>query len=174
MHKDEIADLLEQKYHALITWLQVQDNEKWTQGPEGKWTTSQQALHLLQSIKPLNDILSMPRFFFKYAFGKNTRDLHDYDTIIKDYQKILKKSKDYTFKSSKNMKVPKLKDKTYILNRLQVESKKLQYKTRRISDKNLDTLVLPHPLMGKMPIREILMWTAYHVEHHTKTLQKYY
>lgn len=174
MHKDEIADLMEEKYHALLNFLEVQDKEKWTQGPEGKWTTGQQALHLLQSIKPLNDILSMPRFFFKYAFGKNNRELYDYDTIVQNYQKALKENDDFVFTASKNMKVPKLKDKTYILNRLQVEGKKLQYKTRRISDKNLDTLVLPHPLLGKMPIREILMWTAYHVEHHTKQLQENY
>lgn len=174
MHKDEIADLLEEKYHALLTFLEAQDPEKWTKGPQGKWTTGQQALHLLQSIKPLNDVLSMPRFFFKYAFGKNTRPLNDYETIVRNYQQALKENTDFTFKASKNMRVPKLKDKTYILNRLQVESKKLQYKIRRISDKNLDTLVLPHPLMGKMPIREILMWTAHHAEHHTKQLRENY
>lgn len=174
MHKDEIADLLEQKYHALLTLLEVQDGEKWTKGPAGKWTTGQHALHLLQSIKPLNDVLSLPRFWYKFAFGINTRHIQDYDTIVKSYQAALKEHPNYILKASRKMKAPKLKDKTYIMNRIQVESKKLQYKTRRISDKNLDTLVLPHPLLGKMPIREILMWTAYHVEHHTKQLQEHY
>ncbi|WP_027125195.1 DinB family protein [Gelidibacter mesophilus] len=174
MHKDEIADLIEEKHDLLLNWLKEQDDDKWLLGPEGKWTTGQQALHLLQSIKPLNDVLSMPRFFFKYVFGKNNRDIHNYDTIVHSYQEALTTTNNFTFKASKNMKIPKIKDKTYILNRLQVESKKLQYKTRRISDKNLDTLVLPHPLMGKIPIREILMWTAYHVEHHTKILQEKY
>jgi len=72
------------------------------------------------------------------------------------------------------MKVPTIADKHFILDRLQVEQKKLQYTTKKISDKNLDTLVLPHPLMGKMPVREIIMWTAYHVEHHTETLKTNY
>ncbi|MBJ7881069.1 DinB family protein [Gelidibacter salicanalis] len=174
MHKDEIADLLEEKYHNLLNWLEVQDEDKWLQGPEGKWTTGQQALHLLQSIKPLNDVLSMPRFWFKYAFGINNRDLRDYDMIVQRYLERLEEFKKNPAKASKKLKVPKIKDKKYILTRLQVESKKLQYKTRRISDKNLDTLVLPHPIMGKMPIRELLMWTAYHAEHHTKQLQKMY
>lgn len=174
MHKDKIADLLEEKYHSLLSFLEVQDDEKWTKGPTDKWTTGQQALHLLQSIKPLNDVLSLPRFWYKFAFGTNAREIYAYNTVVENYQKSLKENQNYIFKASKNMKVPKLKDKTYILNRIQVESKKLQYKTRRISDKNLDTLVLPHPLMGKMPIREILMWTAYHVEHHTNQLKKNY
>ena len=55
---------------------------------------------------------------------------------------------------------------------MQTDEKKLQYKTRHISDKNLDTVVLAHPLMGKMPVREIIMWTAHHVEHHTNTLKQ--
>lgn len=174
MHKDEIADILEEKYHNLLNWLELQDDDKWIQGPADKWTTGQQALHLLQSIKPLNDVLSMPRFWFKYAFGTNNRQLRDYDTIVQRYLERLDAFKKNPAKTSKRLKVPKLKDKTYILTRLQVESKKLQYKTRRISDKNLDTLILPHPVMGKMPIRELLMWTAYHVEHHTKQLQNTY
>jgi len=43
-----------------------------------------------------------------------------------------------------------------------------------MSDKHLDTLILPHPLMEKMPIREIIMWTAYHVELHMETLTTEY
>jgi len=72
------------------------------------------------------------------------------------------------------MKVPPLKEKQYLLDRLQVEIKKLEYKTRKISDKNLDTVILPHPLMGKMIVREIIMWSAYHIEHHTKQLIENY
>ena len=55
------------------------------------------------------------------------------------------------------MKIPSVNDKHYILNRLQTENKKLQYKTNKLSDKQLDKLILPHPLMGKMPIREMIM-----------------
>lgn len=174
MHKDKIADLLEEKHHILLHWLEKQDDEKWNYGPENKWTTGQQALHLLKSIKPLNDVLSMPRFLFKYTLGTTNAEIRDYETIVRSYLIQLEEFKNRPDKKSKTLKVPKLGDKRYILTRLQVESKKLQYKIRRISDKNLDTLVLPHPIMGKMPIREILMLTAYHVEHHTKQLQEMY
>ena len=174
MHKYDIADLLEEKYSELITWFENQPNEFWTQGPEGKWTTGQQALHLLQSIIPLNNALSMPKFLLRYKFGIANRPFRHYNEIVKRYQERLLEAKGKTFKGSQNMKVPPLSDKHYILNRLQTEQKKLQYKTRRISDRHLDLLVLPHPLMGKMPVREIIMWTACHVEHHTKTLKENY
>ena len=174
MHKDEIADLLEEKYHSLLDWLEKQDDDKWIIGPENKWTSGQQALHLLKSIKPLNDVLSMPRFLFKYTLGTTNAQIRDYETIVSKYLEQLEAFKKNSIKSPKKLKVPTIQDKRYLLTRLQVESKKLQYKTRRISDRNLDTLVLPHPVMGKMPIREILMWTAYHAEYHTKKLQAKY
>lgn len=174
MDKDAIADLIETKHVELISWLEQQPDKSWTRGPEGKWTTGQQALHLLQSIKPLNDALSMPKFLLRLKFGKANRPVRDYDSIVNRYKERLENSKGKTFKGSQNMRIPNLTDKHYILNRLQTEQKKLQYKTKKISDKNLDTVVLPHPLMGKMPVREIIMWTAHHVEHHTETLKNKY
>ncbi|WP_412560668.1 DinB family protein [Winogradskyella sp. MIT101101] len=174
MDKEAIADLIDAKHSDLISWLEQQPNDHWTQGPEGKWTQGQQALHLLQSIKPLNDALSLPKLVLRFKFGKANRPVRDYDAIVKRYQERLEDAKGKTFKGSQNMKVPSIADKKYLLNRLQTESKKLQYKTKKISDKNLDTVVLPHPLMGKMPVREIIMWTAHHVEHHTKILKEKY
>ncbi|RLD26367.1 MAG: DinB family protein [Bacteroidetes bacterium] len=174
MHKDDIAILLEEKYQNLFNWLEQHDIERWETGPEGKWTTGQQTLHLLQSIKPLNMALSLPKFILKFKFGKSNRAVRDYDAIANRYLERLKDVKGKTFKGSQNMKMPSIKEKQYLLNRLQIESKKLQHKTKKWKDKDLDNLILPHPLMGKMPIRELLMWTAYHVEHHTNTLKEQY
>lgn len=174
MDKGSIVKLLEEKNQSFLQWLEHQEKEKWQQGPDTKWTTGQHALHLLQSLKPLNDALSIPKFMLRYKFGKANREVRDYDTVVKRYQQRLKEAPGIVFKGSQNMKVPTLSDKYYIVCRLQVENKKLQYKTKKMSDKNLDTLVLPHPLMGKMPVREIIMWSAYHIEHHLKILQENY
>ncbi len=58
-----IADLIEEKYEVLFDWLNQQPGENWEQGPEGKWTTSQHILHLVNSLQLLNNALSYPRFF---------------------------------------------------------------------------------------------------------------
>lgn len=174
MQKDEIILKLEEKHQTLLNWLEKQEEDKWEIGPENKWTTGQQTLHLLQSIKTLNNALSLPKFILNYRFGKSNREVRDYDTVVNRYHERLKNVRGTTFGPSKNMKVPKLAEKSYLIDRIQTENKKLQYKTNKWTDKQLDTYILPHPLMGKMPVREIIMWTAYHVEHHTKSLQKDY
>lgn len=175
MLKEDIVLKLEESHQNLFNWLEDSNNtDKWETGPNGKWTTGQQVLHLLQSIKPLNDALSLPKFILKFKFGKSNRDVRNYETIVNRYQERLIDAKGKTFKGSRNMKTPSIKEREYILNRLQIENKKLQAKTLRWKNKDLDNYILPHPLMGKMPVREIIMWTTHHVEHHTNTLNEKY
>ncbi len=116
--------------------------------------------------------MSLPKFVLKYRFGTSNRTVRDYDTIVNRYLVRLEEAKGIVSPFSKGNKIPKAKDKNYFINRLKVESKKLQHKTKKWKDKDLDNIVLPHPLMGKMPVRELLMWTSYHVEHHTNTLKE--
>jgi hypothetical protein len=174
MDKLAIADGIEEKYQVLFDWLNQQPAENWETGPEGKWTTSQHILHLVNSLQLLNNALSYPRFFLKYKFGLSNRPSRSYEEVVEKYQEKLEENKDKTIVFNENLKSPLLKDRPRLLTRLQIQHKKLQYKTRKISDVNLDTLVIPHPLMGKMTVRELIMWAAYHTEHHTKILKNLY
>ncbi len=174
MDKNDIADLLEKKHQDLFTWLKNQPDENWEKGPKDKWSTSQHIQHLVNSLQLLNNALSYPRFVLKYKFGTSNREPRDYKTVAKKYQEKLLANQERAKKFNKDLYKPTLKEKERLLTRFQIQQKKLQYKTRKISDKNLDTLVIPHPLMGKMTVREIIMWTAHHTEHHLETLQKFY
>lgn len=174
MDKVEIAELLELKHQEIFDWLKNQPEENWEKGPNGKWTTGQHILHLINSIQLLNKALSYPKFILKYKFGVCNRPARDYKTIAKKYNEKLEKNQDRAKAFNQKLKKPTSKQRKSLLTLYQIQQKKLQYKTKKISDKNLDTLVIPHPLMGKMTIREIIMWTAYHTQHHTETLKLLY
>ena len=174
MDKIEIADLLEVKHQELFLWIENQPIENWEKGPKDKWTEGQHILHLVNSLQLLNNALSYPRFFLKYKFGIANRPSRDYKTVVKKYEDKLEENQSRVTKFNQNLKIPTLKERERLLTKFQIQQKKLQYKTKKISDKNLDTLVIPHPLMGKMTIREIIMWTAHHTEHHTETLKLLY
>ena len=72
------------------------------------------------------------------------------------------------------MRIPRSGEKQKLINQLKTEHQKLQNHVRKWSDKSLDNILLPHPAMGRMPVREFLMWAGYHVEHHTKALEQGY
>lgn len=174
MDKVDIADLLERKHIELFAWLEKQPIDNWEKGPESKWTTGQHILHLVNSLQLLNNALSYPRFFLKYKFGVCNREPRNYDAVAKKYQQKLIENEERARVFNQKLKTPTLKERDRLLTRFQIQQKKLQYKTKKISDRNLDTLIIPHPLMGKMTVREIIMWTAHHTEHHLETLQKIY
>jgi uncharacterized damage-inducible protein DinB len=174
MTKEEIIEVLEKKHQNLFDWLEKQPNDAWGKGPEGKWTTGQHVLHLVNSIKLLNNALSYPKFILKYKFGVSNREARTYEVVSAKYHEKLIKHQDLSKAFNKNLKTPTLSERKKTLAILQIQNKKLQHKTKKWKDKELDTLLIPHPLMGRMTVREIIMWTAHHTAHHTETLIENY
>ena len=167
MEKENIVSLLEEKHQQLFNWIKKQPENSFENGSEGKWTTGQHIVHLINSIKQLNNALILPKFLLKYKFGSANRQVRSYEEICKRYKDKLSKNQDKAKKFNISVKTPSEKNFNQLLSTLQIQNKKLQHKTQHWKNKDLDTLILPHPLMGKMPVREIIMWTAYHTEHHT-------
>ena len=122
----------------------------------------------------LNNALSFPKFILKYKFGKANRPSRSYEKIAKNYEEqlVLHHEKARVFNSKLGLTTVDERDRH--TTRLQIQNKKLQYKISKWKEQDLDSYLLPHPLLGKMTIREIVMWTAYHTEHHTKTLAQHY
>lgn len=174
MQKDEIVNLLEEKHQNLFKWMGEQPVEKWMKAPKGKWTTGQHIAHLIESIKKVNRALNFPKFILKYRLGKANREVRDYHTVVQKYQTKLAKNQERAKKFNAHIKIPSLQERKKMLTTLQIQQKKLQHKTKIWQDKDLDNLILPHPLLGKMPVREMIMFIGYHTEHHFKILKENY
>jgi len=174
MNKSELLEVNKQKFQNLFDFLDTHENEKWNQGPENKWTTGQHILHLVQSAKPLNRALGMPMFLLWYKFGKANRPPRTYAEVEDKYKTKLAKAPNIVSPFSKNMPTTPPNGKQAIIDQLKKEEQVFLKKVSKLSEKNLDTYLIPHPLMGRMIIREIVMWNACHVEHHHLILQDRY
>jgi len=174
MNKLDIIDKLKSKHQDLYAWLDAHPNEKWVQGPDGKWTTGEHIVHLIQSLKALNQAFRVPKFFLKYKFGSNNRKNRSYDEVVEKYHEKLAANPGVVAPISRNMPIMTPTDKVDYIYQLEQQKLKLIIKFDRWTDKDIDTYLLPHPLLGRMTIREIVMWTAYHTEHHTKILKEKY
>jgi len=174
MNKEEIVAKLEEKHQDLLQLISAYPDENWEKGPIDKWSFGQHILHLLDSIKMLNKALSYPRFILKYKFGTANRGLRTYDEIGKRYEEKLAKNLDRARQFNSKLSKPSLQQKKEITNKLLKQKERLQKLTLKWNDVDLDRLLIPHPLMGRMPVREIIMWTAHHTEHHTRILKENY
>jgi len=174
MNKKDIVEILEQKHQNLFDWLLSSGDENWEKGPVDRWTSGQHVLHLFDSMVLLNKALKYPKFLLRYKFGTSNRPSRTYDEVAKRYEERLSENQERARNFNRDLKKPALKERKRLIDSLQIQNKKLQYKTSKLKDKHLDTLLLPHPLMGKMTLREIIMWTAHHTDHHVEILKKDY
>ena len=55
---------------------------------------------------------------------------------------------------------------------LKKEVEKLVHKLDKFTEDDLDKYVLPHPLLGKLTLREMLCFTIYHVRHHEEIVKR--
>ncbi len=174
MTKTEVIEILIQKHQILYEWLESHPNENWVKGPEGKWNTGEHVIHLIQSENALNKALWLPKFYLKYKFGTNNRDNRTYNQIVRKYQEKLADNPGVVANISKKMPTIKLTNKISYITKLEKEKMKLINIFQKWTECDLDTFLLPHPLLGRMTIREIVIWTAYHTEHHYKILKSSY
>lgn len=166
----EIFKRIEDNHKNLIRYIQSLNQEVFEKNIEGKWTPGQHLEHLYLSIKPLNSGLLTPVFILKLIFGKTKRQSYSYDELIALY----KKSIDEGGKASKNYipsPVP-YSQKDEIIEKLESTLNSFLMRLRDMKEEDINTILLPHPLIGKITFREMLYFTIYHPEHHHKIIQR--
>jgi hypothetical protein len=57
---------------------------------------------------------------------------------------------------------------------LKAENQKMVDFINKWKAADMEIYLLPHPLLGKLTIREMLLFTIYHIEHHFVNLQANY
>ncbi|MEO1450983.1 MAG: DinB family protein [Bacteroidota bacterium] len=138
------------------------------QSRNGKWSAAQNLEHLIKSTEPLTQGLGMPLLALK-AMGKPNRPVRDYETVVGRYKEKLAaggvSTSRYEASGAPGTKAELLqKWEQATRNLAAVMRDKWQDEAR------LDRILLPHPLLGKLMVREMLLFTIYHTQHHTQAI----
>lgn len=168
----EIEAALAERFDAVTAFVKAQPDDLFEKQVDERWTTGQELDHLVRCVKPLHLALSLPKFALGLRFGKRKHEPRDYDGCVAVYLKALENGG----KASGAFVPPAvpLAKKAALLADFEAGKQKLLKLVAKWDDAALDTYVVPHPLIGKMTIREILMWTVYHTEHHLGSLSTHY
>lgn len=170
--KEEIIEKIGGSATEVTEWLTQQATEKFTKGPKSKWNTSQHLDHLHQVVLQLNRALLIPKFLLRWRFGKPNRPGRKYKAIVARYQEKLSLVKgNLTPPGGKKHSVA---DKPKMIENFQLQIQRMQKGLEKWTEEELDQYLIPHPLLGKMTVREILMWMVYHHYHHLNNLKTNY
>jgi len=170
--KEDIIKGIGTSASAVSTWIEQQTAERFTKGPAQKWDTSQHLDHLHQAVVLINKVLRLPKFILRWRFGKPNRKGRDYDSVVARYQAKLK-NLTVTPTATAGKKHP-IEEKKSLLVNFQIQIQRLQKILDKWTEEELDKYLVAHPLMGKLTIRELLLWMVYHHYHHLENLKANY
>jgi len=170
MFREEIIMKLLNNHESFVEYIANLSDEDFLHAAPGKWSAGQQADHIYRSVKPLNLVMGFPKPIMKLVFGKSNRPSKDFDSLIEKYKSKLSSGGRASGRFVPGA-VPVEMRKSVSENIMRTVSR-LCKKVNRFSEDQLDHYILPHPLLGKITLREMLYFTIYHLVHHKKLIEQ--
>lgn len=163
MNKIALIEQFKANHEELMKYINQLTNTEFTTSTNGKWTPGQQLEHVYLCLVPIAKVLSSKTFILE-KFGVINRAVWNYDEVIHNYTTALSQGgkapeKFLPAAVDVNKKALIMNDTTSTLNSI-CES------LNDYTEAELDSLLLPHPLLGKLSIRELFFLMGYHATHH--------
>jgi hypothetical protein len=170
MNKSEIQLRLQENHHRFLKQIMELPDADFLKSSNAKWTAGQQLDHLVKAVNPVNLAFILPHFLLRIVFGKANRTSRTYDELVEKYKSKLAAGG----KASAPFIPPPIaaSDREKLSRRFLALTASMLNRINSFSEEQLDTLILPHPLLGKLTFREMLYFTIYHAEHHEKQTLK--
>jgi len=172
MLKYDLLQLINEKSTIFYSWIEDHDDVQF-EVPQiyGKWSAGQHVEHIRKSTKAMCKALKYPRIALWYKFGTADRVELSYKQIKTKYLTATASG----FQSPKSFLPRKIsnQEKWKLLGALKEQEQELKALVSVKNESYLSKYLLPHPIFDKLTIREMLMFMAYHTEHHYRLLCKY-
>ena len=170
MTRSEIATRLREDHKRFAVMISSQTDEDFLRAADGKWTAGHQLDHIYRSIKPLRTAVRLPGFVPKLLFGKGKGPSKSYEEVVAKYKERLSAGG-----KAVGRYVPKaieIGHRNRLLIKMTDTVEALAQRIEKMDEAQLDAIRLPHPLLGRLTLREMLHFTIYHVGHHHKMTMK--
>lgn len=168
MTKTALQHELTERHHAFAAAILALSEADFLFAAPDKWSAGQQLEHIYRAVRPVTLAFGLPKLVPRLLFGKANRPSRSYEALVNKYHEKLaaggKASAPY---------IPKtvlFNQRNFLKVKLLRSVAKLTRNLNKYSEAELDTFILPHPLLGKLTLREMLYFTMYHVEHHQKAI----
>ncbi len=167
--KDDIKNALAEIIQEINAYLQTVDDATFKTSMNDKWSFAQNIDHLTISNNITALSLNMPKMALKQLYKINNRVSWNYDEVVWKYQQKLSAGAKASLPFQPKISLLPIRS---LVDRFWKNSCTTLLKAiDGWSEKDLDIYLVPHPLIGKMTMRELLFFTVYHVGHHLKTMK---
>lgn len=171
--KTEIIQVLGDETSAVHDYFAALPEAEFFEAPASVWTPADNLVHLIKSASPVVTALKLPKVALRLRFGKAKHTSRSLAEVRAAYMAFANAGTAIATGGY----VPEVESKSAeererILQGWVKKNRQLISAVDAWQDADLDTLVLPHPLLGNMTLREILLFTVYHNMHHVNDVQR--
>ena len=168
-----VSALAEQQLASMDYWTSF-DTESFFRSIGEAWSPAETVRHLTKSTRPVVQALTVPKWLLRFRFGKSKRPSVAYDDLRSRYREQLAAGgKAGRFAPSSQSESDLEAWRKKILATYTQVNEDLRKAIGRWSEKSLDQLQLPHPLLGNLTVREMLFFTLYHQRHHMDVVRRH-
>jgi uncharacterized damage-inducible protein DinB len=172
LSKEEIIKELDDACIKFIEFCTEIDTTTFYFQPAEKWSIAQNVEHLVISANTTRLAFSLPKFVVKLYAGKPNRPSRTYDELVNKYKMKLQQGG----KASGRFIPQKIREgpgQIAILETFKRAMTKLKDTIeKKWNDSQLDQYIAPHPLLGKITLRELCYFTIHHTYHHLAIIKE--
>ncbi|MDW3193252.1 MAG: DinB family protein [Cytophagales bacterium] len=169
MNTTDIKEQLIHHHQVFTTYIDELSEAEYLATPNDKWSAGQQIEHIYISVHPVAKLVAN-KGVMKEKFGTLDRPSRSYDRLVADYLEVL----DGGAKAGPRFTpdVTPFSAKTTLITGITNDMKSINSELDQYTEEELEQLVIPHPVMGPFTLREMLMFTIYHVQHHDQKIKE--
>lgn len=134
--------------------------------PEEKWSIAQHLQHLIISTKTSTAAFALPKFIVRWVGGKPNRPSRTFEELVEKYKRKLSEGGKAKGRYIPKKISPSLGKNTMINRWEKISGEYLRAIKQHWKNEQLDQYIVPHPLLGKITLRELGYFTIYHTYHH--------
>lgn len=170
--KEEILEHLEKIGKDFLAVCSTIPSAIFFRQPTEKWSVAQNVTHLITSANMTRLAYRLPKFMVRLYSGKPNRPSRSYEELVAKYKLKLQQGG----KASGRFVAKPVDDNDGKEKVLDSFNKSLEILISTINNKwkdtQLDQYLAPHPLLGKLTLRELCFFTIYHTEHHLTIIKE--
>lgn len=170
--KNEILAGLAQASRELLQFCSAVSTEQFFHQPAEKWSIAQNITHLTTSAKMTHLVYRLPKLMVRLYTGKPNRASRTYETLAEKYRLKLAQGGKASGRFVAKPADPR-NGKPALLMAFGEQMENLHRTiAKRWTDPLLDSYLAPHPLLGKITLRELGFFTIYHTYHHLQIIRQ--
>lgn len=170
--KEDIIENLEKAGMIFSDFCLTISDEIFFRQPADKWSVAQNVTHLITSANMTRLAYRLPKFMVRFYTGKPNRPSQSYDELVAKYKMKLQQGGRASGRFVAKP-VSANEGKENILNSYNRSMTILVDSiSKKWRDDKLDKYLAPHPLLGKLTLRELGFFTIYHTDHHLNIIKE--